>query len=64
MSLRAKRHDRTEGPVVCRLWTKTLRRADFQDFFVAVRSFTATDANGDEEDNATAHFTFCVALHN
>ena len=40
MSLRAKRHDRTGGPVVCRLW-KT-RRGDFQVFyFVAVRSFTA-----------------------
>ena len=31
MSLRAKRHDRTVGPVVCRLWTKP-QTCDFQDF--------------------------------
>ena len=32
MSLRAKRHDRTGRPVVCRLWT-TPQTCDFQDFF-------------------------------
>ena len=41
MRLRAKRHDRTGGPVVSRLWIKP-QTCDFQDFsFVAVRSFTA-----------------------
>ena len=42
MSLRAKRHDRTVRPVVCRLWTKP-QTCDFHDFssFVAVGSFTA-----------------------
>ena len=45
MSLRAKRHDRTVRPVVCRLWT-TPQTCDFQDFFVvfyfvAIGSFTA-----------------------
>ena len=36
------RHDRTEEPVVCRLWIKP-QTCDFQDFsyFVAVGSFTA-----------------------
>ena len=33
MSLRAKRHDRTGGPVVCRLWIKP-QTCDFQDFFL------------------------------
>ena len=41
MSLRTKRHDRTGGPVVCRLWIKP-QTCDFQGFdFVAVRSFTS-----------------------
>ena len=42
MSLRAKRHDRTGRPVVCRLWIKP-QTCDFHDFsyFVAVGSFTA-----------------------
>ena len=29
---RAKQHDRTGGPVVCSLFTKNLRRVDFQEF--------------------------------
>ena len=28
------------------------------------RKLNDTDANDDGEDNATAHFTACVALHN
>ena len=43
MSLRAKRHDRTEKPVVCRLWIKP-QTCDFHDvfsYFVADGSFTA-----------------------
>ena len=52
MSLRAKRHDRTERPVVCRLWIKP-QTCDFHEslslsfslslslsYFVAVGSFT------------------------
>ena len=43
MSLRAKRHDRTERPVVCRLWIKpqTCDIHDFFSYFVADGSFTA-----------------------
>ena len=42
MSLRAKRHDGTGGPVVCAVLGQNLRRVDFQKKKkVAVRSFTA-----------------------
>ena len=45
MRMHAKRHDRTEKPVVCRLWIKP-QTSDFHDFFivlyfVAIGSFTA-----------------------
>ena len=46
MRMHAKRHDRTEKPVVCRLWIKP-QTSDFQDvvfiflYFVAIGSFTA-----------------------
>ena len=43
MGIRAKRHDRTGRPVVCRLWIKP-QTCDFHDFFsyfVADGSFTA-----------------------
>ena len=45
MRMHAKRHDRTEQPVVCRLWVKTsderLSRFLIVLYFVAIGSFTA-----------------------
>ena len=62
MSLRAKRHDRTGGPVVCRLWIKP-QTCDFQDFFLfccswIVCSWQRSAATGGEcKDNTLqVHF--------